>query len=147
MDGAMHTKPVLQALVLADQVYTDAVTKKKIIAGTFNHLWAGEFPTTFERKTYAFICVTEVYGKVPIVLRYVDLYSNEVLMESPRVEVRADDPTESVEMVFPVPPFPMPREGVFAFEVHAGGEVLGSLRIKASKIPDRSKPSDEGEQK
>ncbi len=32
------TKPVLQALVLADHIYQDKITGKKIIAGTFNRV-------------------------------------------------------------------------------------------------------------
>ena len=32
-------KPLLQALILADHVYQDAQTGKKVIAGTFNQLF------------------------------------------------------------------------------------------------------------
>lgn len=129
----MATKPVLQALVLADQIYVDARTGKKVIAGTFNNLWAPSFPAQFERTTYAFICLTGIRDTVELILRYVDLRSNEVLMETNPFSVSCDNPLKSVEILQPVPHFPMPHEGVYAFEVYAGAEMLGSLRISASK--------------
>lgn len=130
----MGIRPVLQALVLADHVYIDANTGKKVIAGTFNHLTAQEFPTTFGRNKFAFISLTDVHGKVPVSLRYVDLSTNEPLFEMKDLEVESSDPLETVEMVVEVPSLPMPHEGAFAFEIHAAGEIVGSLRIFVSRI-------------
>lgn len=128
-------KPVLQALVLADHIYTDRDSRKHIIAGTFNRLSAPSLPQTFSRPTYAFICLTDVYGTIPIALRYVDLATNEVLMES-ETEVTAENPLASIELVSVVPPFPMPHEGTFAFEVHANNELIGFLRVMVTKQDD-----------
>ena len=36
--GRMMQKPILQAMVLADQVYQDVVTGKFVIAGTFGRI-------------------------------------------------------------------------------------------------------------
>ena len=126
-------KPILQALVLADHVYTDKHSGKKVIAGTFNHLSASQFPAQFSRSTWAFICLTDVQGKVEVNLRYVDLSTNELLMETKAITVTSRDPLASPELMVEVPPFPMPHEGVYAFEVHVGGEMLGSVRVQVSK--------------
>lgn len=132
-------KPVLQALVLADHIYIDSKTGKKIIAGTFNHLSSAQFPSQFSRSTFAFISFTEVRGDTSIVLRYVDLASGDILLELKDLQVRSNDPLATVEMVVEVPRFPMPHEGVFAFEVLAGEEMLGFLRIFVSnRGPDDS---------
>ena len=125
----MAVKPILQALLLADHVYTDADTGKKVIAGTFDCLFGKEFPTEFYPVTYAYICITDVHGEVPLILRYVDLATNEVLMECGPIPVHSDDPVASIDFAVTVPPIPMPHEGVFAFEVHAFNELLGFLRI------------------
>lgn len=129
-----ESKPVLQALVLADHVYVDQFTGKKVLAGTFNHIWATEFPTKLSQQSWAYVCLTEVKGQVPIVLRFSDLSSNEVLMETNEAEVRADNPLSSVEMIVQVPPFPMPHEGAFAFELYSRHALLGSLRIQVSRL-------------
>jgi len=129
----MNVRPILQALVLADHVYIDAKTGKKIIAGTFNHLAAPEFPSFFGRTTYAFISMTEVHGNLPVTLKYTDLSTSEVLLEIRDLPMEApNDPLATVEMVVELPRFPMPHEGVFAFEVCVNDEQIGALRIQVS---------------
>ncbi len=129
----MTIQPVLQALVLADHIYVDARTGKKVIAGTFNRLWGRKFPTSFGRTCFAFVCLTEVRGQTELRLVYRDLSDDRKLLEVKNLKVKARDPLASVEVMVEIPPFPMPHPGAFAFEVHCGGEVLGSLRIMVSE--------------
>ena len=125
----MPHKPVLQALVLADHVYVDAQTGKKVIAGTFNELRAAEFPTHFAHVTFAYLCLTDLRGETTLDLRYVELSSGEVLMQLADVPVATDSPLDSTELILEVPEFPMPHPGSFALEVHCAGALLGFLRI------------------
>lgn len=131
----MTNKPVLQALVLADQVYRDATTGKMIIAGTFRQLWAREFPSKFGRETFAYICLTDLNGTAKLELRYLNLKTMEVHLKT-GFEVSCDDPLSTIEFALPVPPFPMPCAGTFAFELHWDGEILGSLRIQVGKLEE-----------
>jgi len=126
-------KPILQALVLADHVYIDAPTGKKVIAGAFNRLWARKFPAELGFTTWAYICLTEVQGTVPIALRYIDLQTNEVLLATKPLTIQSDDPLASRELIIEVPSFPMPHAGTYVFEVYAGDEAIGSLRITVTK--------------
>ncbi len=103
----MTNQPVLQALVLADQVYRDADTGKMIIAGTFRQLWARKFGETLGRWTYAYICLTELNGTAKLELRYVNLKTMEVHLKT-GIEVSCDDPLSTIEFALPVPPLPMP---------------------------------------
>jgi hypothetical protein len=144
----MDVRPILQALVLADHVYIDAKTGKKIIAGTFNHLAAPEFPSFFGRTTYAFISMTEVHGNLPVTLKYTDLSTSEVLLEIRDLPMEApNDPLATVEMVVELPRFPMPHEGVFAFEVCVSDEQIGALRIQVSHSAEEGvSEGEEGEE-
>ncbi|UCC31817.1 MAG: hypothetical protein JSU86_05970 [Phycisphaerales bacterium] len=130
----MVKKPVLQALVLADHIYVDERTKKNIIAGTFSRLWTNKFPAMFGRTTGAYICLTEVQGKVPISLRYTDLKTNEVLLSTEAFTLQSGNPLATHELIVEVPPFPMPHAGVYVFEVYAGAEAIGSLRLTVGKV-------------
>jgi len=125
--------PTLQALVLADHIYTDAQTGKRVVAGTFRRLLTeklgGQGPTT-----YAYISLTSIRDEVCLALRYVDLDDNSVLLET-EFKVVCDDPLATVEMSVQVPPLPTPHEGVFAFELLCNDVQLGSLRIRVSEIP------------
>ena len=135
----MVTKPVLQALVLADQVYVDGSSGKKVLAGTFNRLWAKDFPTQFARTTWAFVCLTNLQDEVDIQLRYVDLRTSEVLLQTVPLKVESSDRLASAELVIEVPPFPMPHAGVYAFEVYAEDELLGYLRVSVLEMTGEAK--------
>jgi len=128
----VDTKPVLQALVLADHIYVDSQTNKKVIAGTFNRIWAKEFPAQHHAPTWAFLCLTDVQRDCEITLRYVDLKDQMVLLEAAPLTLKSDDRLASDELVVQVPPFPMPHAGVYAFEVYADDELIGSLRISVN---------------
>lgn len=132
----MTAEPVLQALILADHIYQDKETGKKVIAGTFSQLWSAQFPNTFGRATYAYVCLTGLHGQTDLCLRYRDLRTHEVLLESPHIQLNCSDPLQSIELIIVVPPFPMPHEGVYAFELHASGRMLGSVRISVGKRED-----------
>lgn len=124
----MIDPPVLQALVLADHVYTDVNTNKNVIAGTFKRLWAKSFPAVFGRESYAYIALTEVRQDLGLELRYVDLRDNKVLM-STKIPVPHQDPLETIELIVVIPPFPMPHPGAYEFAIHLDEAMLGSSRI------------------
>lgn len=131
--------PRLQALVLADHIYQDAATGKKVVAGTFNRLWAETFPTQFGRPTFAYVSLTEIRGKVTVSLRYVDNQDLSVLMET-KLAIEGDDPLETLEVGIPVPGFPMPHPGSYSFELHANGEKLGSMRVNVIQMQQQEPP-------
>ncbi|HEY4760854.1 MAG TPA: hypothetical protein VIH42_09770 [Thermoguttaceae bacterium] len=151
-------KPVLQALVLADNVYQDKSTGKMIIAGTFNQLLIVKPPENIAQKQngpetphegprklsmheirrsgspYAYISLTGVHGSVPLELRYTDLMDNKVIFVV-QFTVACDDPLKSIEANFPVPPLPTPHPGVYALELLCNNELVGSHRITAIEAP------------
>ncbi len=126
-------KPVLQALILADHIYQDAGSGKKILAGTFNRLRVEKVPCHLEAVTWAYICLTEVRGEIQLDLRYVDLKDHKVLLHLEGLKLKHDNPLGNVELVLPIPRFPIPHEGVYAFEVYCADELLGSHRIEVVK--------------
>lgn len=134
----MAVTPVLQALLLADNVYIDSATGKKVIAGTFNHLAADEFPSVFDRKKCAFLSLTELRGEASVTLRFVDLSTGGILVEVTNLRLEHHDPLHTVEMVVEIPPLPLPHEGAYAFEAHCEGELLGSLRLMVSRRTERN---------
>jgi hypothetical protein len=146
-------KPVLQALVVADHVYEDKSTGKKIIAGTFNQVVfnsplvagaaraGGGSPSTIHGgrhagSPYAYISLTDIHTSARLVLRFVYLGDNpHVAIFQTAVEVRSPDPLQTVELVAALPPLPINREGVYAFEILCDDELLGSFRIVSKEFP------------
>jgi len=121
-------------LVLADFIYQDPHTRKNTIIGTFNALYATQFPFTYPRKTCAYICLTDLQGDTELSLRFVYLKEPDMPgMQTKVFTVSSKDPLQSVELIIPVPPFHIPKEGPYAFEILSGHTIIGSLRITAQK--------------
>jgi hypothetical protein len=141
-------RPTVQALLLADHVYADALTQKKIIAGTFNQLSSSAFPTVLQQITWAYAALTGVRGRHTVVLRYSDLGSGEALIESSALTIEGNDPLRLNELVVQVPPLPMPHPGVYAVELLVDGEMLSSLRVVVveERQGGAASPTSEGQQ-
>ncbi|HEX4000952.1 MAG TPA: hypothetical protein VHX65_20575 [Pirellulales bacterium] len=147
-------KPVLQALVIADHVYEDKSTGKKVIAGTFNQIFfnsplvagtphqagAGTgTPVHSGRQAgspYAYISLTDIHTSARLLLRFVYLSDNPpTAIFQTAIEVRSLDPLQTVELTAALPALPINREGVYAFEILFEDELLGSFRIVSKEFP------------
>jgi hypothetical protein len=152
-------KPVLQAMVLADNVYVDAATGKHVIAGTFTGIVTQPKTIPTEESSEGdpgrvvriveprqmgspclYLALFEVHGEVPIELRYVDLADSSVLFRA-AVTLRADDPVDVAEYAIPVPKLPVHKAGDFSLDALYEEEVLGSWRISVKRLEN---PSHEG---
>jgi hypothetical protein len=129
--------PVLQALLLADRIYTEE-RGKRIICGTFTQVFSSVFPVATSFAPMAFVLLADVVGEIALQLRFVSLKDNEILMESSPVRVQNADPLKLLDIAVQVPPFPLPHEGIYAFECWADGTMLGSVRIQATQVPSEA---------
>ena len=148
-------KPVLQALVLAEHVYTDGDSGKKIIAGTFDHILFKpiaeliqevELPSGEKKRfipggmhsgsPYAYISLTDVIEGTELTLQFVNLTRNTVLLEK-ELTVNSNDRLRTVEIVAPLPALPISEAGVYALQVVCDGQILGSHRLIAEELPDQ----------
>ncbi|MCC7293465.1 MAG: hypothetical protein IT449_15505 [Phycisphaerales bacterium] len=136
--------PVLQALVLADHIYTDT-TGKKVICGTFSQIWSLQFPNAFSRTTWAYIVLADVMQPTQIQLRFVYLNDNRILMQSRPVTVKSVDPLTPLEVSMEVPNLPLPAEGAYSLECWTNGTMIGSLRLKVSKREEQASRENQNE--
>ena len=128
----MPPRPVLQAIILADHVYEDLHSGKKVIAGTFCEMAAVSFPSKYNRGAFLFLSLTEFQGKLPITIEYVDLVRDETLLEFGDIIAFANNPLETCELVVELPELPLPRPGPYAFEVYLYEVPIGSFRFTVS---------------
>ena len=147
-------KPILQALLLADYVYEDKRTGKRIIAGVFNKVLRilhkqekreeqkeGEPVTTpivavqKAGSPYAYFNVTEIHGETALQLRFVSLASHEVIFRTSPIKVEADTPLTAVERFLPVPPINNFPAGTYALELVYENMALGSYRVIIEEVP------------
>lgn len=144
-------KPVLQALLVADHVYTDKVTGKKIVAGIFHEIQfrkvnAADASEGDKRvliniaegghlsgSPFCYISLTEVNGNFPFTLRYVNLADYKIIFH---VDFRIEnkDPIGTIEIVLPLPALPSREAGTFALELLCNDEPMGSHRINIREM-------------
>jgi len=146
-------KPVLQALILADHIYEDIRTRKKIIAGTFTALHFKRTPPQAPPgdsddpaappapipggaqagSPWVYISMTDFVGDDEFVLRYVDLRDDTVVLGT-EFRIKSDNPLQTIELCVPLPPLPTPHAGDFAVELLWKDEPLGSWRVSVNEI-------------
>ena len=148
-------KPVLQALLVADHVYVDIATNKKVVAGIFHRLTirtrtaeaAGEDKVKIQiplsghqlGSPFCYISLTEIRGSQPFTLRYVNLEDDKALFQT-EFNAECSNPLETIEAVFPLPALPIPGPGHYALELLWGQEPLGCHRIT---IVEETPPEDQ----
>lgn len=140
-------KPILQALLIADHIYEDKGSGKRIIAGIFQKVLRVRKEQRERLVTdsnegeqllvvgglqagspYAYVSVTEVRGRKTFILRYVRLHDDQALFQT-EFQIHCDDPLITCEVVLPLPMLPTQESGVFALELLCDSEPLGTYRI------------------
>jgi hypothetical protein len=157
-------RPVLQAIVLADNVYQDRATGKFIISGTFTRIGvtkkpppaaAPDQPTTFKSagelvravstagSPHLYVALTDVHGSVPLKVRFVDLSDSGSRFEM-GLEVKSVDPLTVTEFAIPMPRLPVTAAGAFSLDLLYADEILGSWRIVVTEEPAQPPPPNPG---
>ncbi len=146
-------KPILQSLIVADNVYCDNASGKWIIAGTFTRISASmqkaQQPGTTKKipveggRTFRpdytdagsptlYLCMTEVQDHIEMEIRYVRLSDYKVEFHL-NFGLDCSNPLATVEMRLPLPKL-LPRTpvefGAYAIEAICEGKILGSWRIQ-----------------
>ena len=156
-------KPILQALLVADHVYQDQVTGKKIVAGIFHNLYyqkvvpnpiADDSDDSVEPKTqkvrvtagghragspFCYVSLTEVRGEQEFELRYVDLDDDKPIIQA-TFKLKSPSPVDTIEAILPLPLLPVGKAGTFALELLWHDEPLGAHRINVIEV----KPEGDG---
>lgn len=148
-------KPILQALLLADYIYEDKRTGKKVVAGIFNRISIGTYkmqggqqdlegeegeppregkvvlPVAAVQKSgnpTAYISLTEIRGEVSLEVQCVNLDTHELVYHTSPLVVKARSPLDTKEIILPVPALPN-VPGAYVIQVLWDGEILGMYRV------------------
>lgn len=155
-----HVKPILQALLVADHVYRDALTGKHVIAGVFHSIHVLTPPQQEASgeegvarlpvnpgghragSPFAYMSLTAVRGEQPFVLRYVHLNRDQLVFQT-AFKIHSDDPLGTCEAAFALPDLPTNEIGAFALELLWNDEPLGSHRITVAPMQTDGDKHDE----
>ena len=125
----MNQKPVLQAFIIADDVYQGVNHRKFCISGTFNMITSQKFPAIFHKPTKAYINLADVLSDTFITLRYIDNENQNVLFEVKDLPLKKSQQNRNVEVIVEMPPFPMPHAGLYLLELWVGDSLVSIARV------------------
>ena len=94
-----HEKPICQALVVCDQIITDAATGKKTLVGIFNNLGASQFPCVHPRFC-VYVALTNGHGEYTVELRLVHEGGTLEPIAKAQGKIKFGAPTEMLELNF-----------------------------------------------
>ena len=128
------SKPVGIALVICDQVITEAGTNKKSLIGVFNNVASRQFPCKHSAISI-FVSMTGGHGKLSTSLRCVQENTHSLLWGADG-EVTFKDPNHVVEAVFEFKNVVFPAPGLHCIEILCGGKLVLQKRFTVLKIKE-----------
>ncbi len=142
-------QPIVQALLVADHVYVDKQSGKKIVAGIFRNLYFKNpeklkaeleehgikgIPGGLEAGSpYAYLSLTGIHKEESFTLRYVDVGEDRAFFQS-CFSIDCSDPLQVLEVILPLPKLPTPKAGVYALELLWNDEPIGVFRITVDEF-------------
>jgi hypothetical protein len=148
-------KPVIQALVLAEKIYTD-LSGKKVIAGTFNGFQVKKITVPVQKAAdgterslllggtdpgcpWLYISLTDVVDETEITVQFFDQTRNDIVFGQ-QLKIQCNDRLATVELVLPLPSMMQcaSKAGTYSFDVIWSGEILASHRLVVSESNEES---------
>lgn len=134
-------QPTLQALLVADRIYVDKDSGKRIIVGVFQQLRVFKAPLSDAQKDtriqkmgavagspFVYGSLTDVVGEQKFDLRYVRL-KDDVVIFATEITATSPDRLANVEFSLALPLLPTDPPGAYALELLWDSIPLGSYRI------------------
>ena len=132
------SKPMGIALMLCDQVISEARTNKKSLIGVFNNIAASAFPCRHPRLC-VFVSITGGHGKTKTDVRCVN-EDNGTTLFGASGEVRFPHPNHVVEAVFEFNNVTFPGPGLYCIEVLGNDELVLQRRFTVRSLTGEDVP-------
>lgn len=115
-------KPVVKAILICDNIITEAVTNKKSLIGIFEQINARNFPTTHPLLGI-YVKLTNAQGKYKFVLELIDSEADKKIGFSEIPEIEVKDKLSVGELIFMLRGLTFGHAGSYEFRLLANGIV------------------------
>ena len=126
-------QPILNALVLADNVYRDEHSGKCVIAGTFNQISFAKFPGVHP-STSIYINLSDFSGTHSMAMRIVRLSDGRMLGQSEPRDIVQKDRLGHAEINLRLPQLRFEQPGMHVLELLWNDHLLGSCKINVVQL-------------
>jgi hypothetical protein len=128
----MATVPSALAILICDQIITEAQTQKKTLVGVFDKIWGPQLPVA--QRLGFFARITDAEGDYKFTIRVVRLDDAEELigqMDSPTMHL--DDRLSGIDLALNLPAM-FPKFGHYEFQLYANDQYIGRAKIDVVKL-------------
>ena len=118
-------KPSKEAMLVCDQIITEAGTNKKTLVGIFEQIYTPKLPCTHSNLS-VYIKFTAALGTYQFRLELVDLHTNTVIGNGTLPNQTIEDKLTSYELVFNLRNLKFTNLGKYEFRIFADDELFGT---------------------
>ena len=130
--------PVIKAALLCDYALTGADGKLSAI-GIFNNINFSSLPSVYP-LFFAVIILALDRGTHPIHLGVVDPMGQQILLESPAVDVPVDVPGAEANLVIGFPTVQFQRAGIYQVQLFIDGRLYQSIPLNVQAVSTEGMP-------
>lgn len=130
--------PIVQAMLLADNIHVDPATGKRYILGTYNRIMAAKLPHAVPQLC-VFLALTNAHGPITLRLRIVDMDEQMGPLAEQARPANMPNPNEIYYYPF-ILPVVFPAPGIYRIQLFADHEFLRELRLQIVR-PHEAAPS------
>ena len=131
--------PIVQALLVCDQVITDEQTKRKSLINILNHIHGKALPLTFPRLT-VFATLTNGNGQMTVELRCAKV-DTDVAIFGAKGPLVFPNPNAVVDLVFQLNNLSFKEPGAYAFMLYCNEDLVAERRFAVKLAPPRTPPA------
>jgi hypothetical protein len=132
-----HPKAV--AILICDQVITDATTGKTSLIGIFENIVAASLPAGPVNLS-VYVKMTEVQGDYVFKLEIVRRDDLQVIAESTLPRLHWEDPMAHADMVMQLAGLQFERAGYYDFQIRANGHFVESKSVQVQLTQGGASP-------
>lgn len=133
MELRSEISPYVLAMLICDQVITDAQTSKKSLIGIYDQILCPTFPTTQQISIYARLIDAE--GMYSFRVQLVRVEHDQEVMKIETNPVRVPDRLQPYDVVIQLP-FVIPGPGMYEFRLFANNAYLARATFTANALPN-----------
>ena len=122
------TKPQLKAILTCYTIIAEKGTDKHSLIGIFDRMYIAKFPTSYF-PIYLYLAFSGS-GDFRIRVSFHDLTEDKEIASSSLPQlIHCPDRLKTYQVIFRLPPLPLPQEGDYEFIVYANDEIIAQRTI------------------
>ena len=139
MPSRNDSPPMLDGILLCDQIIEDRLSGKKTIVGIFQEILAAKFPCVHS-SMWIYAVISDAEGDYEFELRLCDGESLNVIGLSRTGTIRIANRLQRTEIQIRMDGLPLAKPGQYVFQILANNELVAEKPFYAREV-QRAKPS------